>query len=42
VNKRKFYATATEEEMERTLWFYEGQDEKDKEKAHQILQCRIR
>jgi hypothetical protein len=42
VTKHKFNATATKKEMEREVWFYEGQDQKDKEDAHRILQFKIR
>jgi hypothetical protein len=42
VTKHKFNATATKEEVNREVWFYKGQDKKDKEDAHRILQFRIR
>jgi hypothetical protein len=42
MTKHKFNATAKKEEMGRKVWFYEGQDQKDKEDAHRILQFIIR
>jgi hypothetical protein len=40
VNKRKFFATASEDEMKKVLVLDANQE--DKEDAHRILQCRIR
>jgi hypothetical protein len=42
VTKRKFFATASPDELKRELVFNEGQDEEEKEDMHRILQCRIR
>jgi hypothetical protein len=42
VTKKKFFATATPEEMKRQLRFNESKDKEDLEDLHRILQCRLR
>jgi hypothetical protein len=40
VTKRKFFAIATQDEMNGPLVLFEGQE--DKEDTHRIIQCRLR
>jgi hypothetical protein len=40
VTKRRFFATATPDEMNSVLVLYNGQEDKDD--VHRIIQCRLR
>jgi hypothetical protein len=42
VSKRRHNVVATDEEMNRVLVLHHGQDAKDKEDVHHIIQCRLR
>lgn len=42
ITKRKFFAQATQAEMERDLAFSSAQTPEEKDEVHRIVQCRLR